>query len=97
MVANVSTYKHYHQIYVLNELNESTTPNKFAEFCLQLQYQKAREWATSKESMQSASSMCKNIIDGIEETFAKWKPRKKHELIKVEKIQRKKALHKLVY
>jgi hypothetical protein len=59
--------------------------------------QKAREWATSDESMQSASVMCKNIIDGIEETFAKWKPRKKHELIKVEKITRKKALHKLVY
>ena len=59
--------------------------------------QKAREWATSDESMQSASAMCKNIIDGIEETFAKWKPRKKHELIKVEKITRKKALHKLVY
>jgi glycosyltransferase involved in cell wall biosynthesis len=59
--------------------------------------QKAREWATSDESMQSASNMCKNIIDGMEETFAKWKPRKKHELIKVEKIQRKKALHKLVY
>ena len=59
--------------------------------------QKAREWATSQESMQSASSMCKNVIDGVEETFAKWKPRKKHELIKVEKVPRKKALHKLVY
>jgi hypothetical protein len=59
--------------------------------------QKAREWATSEESMQSASMMCKNVIDGIDETFAKWKPRKKYELIKVEKLPRKKAQHKLVY
>jgi glycosyltransferase involved in cell wall biosynthesis len=59
--------------------------------------QKAREWATSEESMQSARMMSKNIIDGVEETFAKWKPRKKHELIKVQKIARKKATHPLVY
>jgi glycosyltransferase involved in cell wall biosynthesis len=59
--------------------------------------QKAREWATSEESMQSARMMSKNIIDGVEETFAKWKPRKKHELIKVQKVARKKATHPLVY
>ena len=41
--------------------------------------------------------MSKNIIDGVEETFAKWKPRKKHELIKVEKLPRKKVVHPLVY
>ena len=59
--------------------------------------QKAREWVTSEESMQSARMMSKNIIDGVEETFAKWKPRKKHELIKVEKLARKKVVHPLVY
>ena len=59
--------------------------------------QKAREWVTSEESMQSARMMSKNIIDGVEETFAKWKPRKKHELIKVEKLPRKKVVHPLVY
>ena len=59
--------------------------------------QKAREWATSEESMQSARMMSENIIDGVEETFAKWKPRKKHELIKVQKVARKKATHSLVY
>jgi glycosyltransferase involved in cell wall biosynthesis len=58
---------------------------------------KGREWATSEESMQSASSMSKNIIDGVEETFAKWKPREKHQLIKVKKLPRKKAAHSLVY
>ena len=41
--------------------------------------------------------MSKNIIDGVEETFAKWKPRKKHQLIKVKKLPRKKAAHSLVY
>ena len=58
---------------------------------------KAREWVTSDESMQSARMMSKNIIDGIEETFAKWKPRHKYELIKVEKQPRKKAVHPIVY
>ena len=59
--------------------------------------QAAREWVTSDESMQTATNMCKNVIDGIDETFAKWKPRKKYELIKVEKIARKKAAHPIVY
>ena len=58
---------------------------------------KAREWVTSEESMQSATSMAKNVIDGIEETFTKWKPRPKYELIKIKKTSRKKALHPIVY
>jgi len=58
---------------------------------------KGREWVTSKESMQSTKAMSQNIIDGIEETFATWKPRKKYELIKVEKTPRKKILHPVVY
>ena len=44
----------------------------------------AREWVTSEESMQSAKFMSKNVIDTIEETFEKWTPREKFELIKVE-------------
>jgi hypothetical protein len=44
----------------------------------------AREWVTSDESMMSAKHMCKNIIDGIEETFEKWNPRYKFELVDVE-------------
>ena len=57
----------------------------------------AREWVTSEESMQSARMMSKNVIDGIEETFAKWKPRHKYEFIKVEKQPRKKSVHPIVY
>lgn len=57
----------------------------------------AREWVTSKESMMSASSMCDNIISGIEETLSNWKPRKKFELIKIQPLPRKAILHPLVY
>jgi len=44
----------------------------------------AREWVTSDESMMSAANMCKNIISGIDETFARWQPRHRFELIQVE-------------
>lgn len=46
--------------------------------------ERAREWVTSDESMQSSRWMAKNIIDGIEETLSKFKPRHSFELIKVE-------------
>jgi glycosyltransferase involved in cell wall biosynthesis len=58
---------------------------------------KAREWVTSDESMMSARIMCKNVIDTFEDTFATWKPRNNFELIKTEKLPRKKILHKLIY
>lgn len=57
----------------------------------------AREWVTSDESMQSARWMCKNVIDAVEQTFKKWKPRPKHEFIKIEKLPNKKLVHPLVY
>lgn len=57
----------------------------------------AREWVTSDESMMTAKNMAKNLIDGVEETFAKWRPRHKHELIKVEKQPRRKTVHPIVY
>ena len=44
----------------------------------------AREWVTSDESMQSARWMCKNVVDGIDATFAKWTPRHRFELIQIE-------------
>ncbi len=49
-----------------------------------LQGDRAREWVTSDESMMSSRWMSKNIIDGVEETFAKFKPRAKFEIIKIE-------------
>jgi glycosyltransferase involved in cell wall biosynthesis len=57
----------------------------------------AREWVTSDESMMSARMMCSNVIDTINQTFEKWKPRKKYEFIKIESLKRKSILHPIVY
>jgi glycosyltransferase involved in cell wall biosynthesis len=57
----------------------------------------AREWATSDESMMSAKWMSKNVIDTVEETFATWKLKTKHQFVKIEKLPAKKLVHKLVY
>jgi glycosyltransferase involved in cell wall biosynthesis len=56
-----------------------------------------RTWVRSDESMMSARRMSENVIDCIEETFNKFKPRKSFELIKIEKLPRKKITHKLIY
>jgi hypothetical protein len=50
----------------------------------------SHSWATSDESMMSARLMCKNVIEGIDETFDKWKPRHKFELIQVEPLEQPK-------
>jgi glycosyltransferase involved in cell wall biosynthesis len=44
----------------------------------------AREWVTSDEAMMTAANMCKNVIEGIDETFTKWQPRHLFELIQIE-------------
>jgi glycosyltransferase involved in cell wall biosynthesis len=58
---------------------------------------KAREWVASDESMMSARKMCENVIDSIDTTFETFKPRKSFELIKTEKLEKKKIKHPLVY
>jgi glycosyltransferase involved in cell wall biosynthesis len=50
----------------------------------------AHKWVTSDESMMSARWMCKNVIDGIDETFKKWEPRYNFELIQVEPLEQPK-------
>lgn len=55
----------------------------------------AYEWVTSDESMMSARLMCKNVIDGIEETLEKFQPRYSFELIKVEPLEQ--PLHFVKY
>jgi glycosyltransferase involved in cell wall biosynthesis len=57
---------------------------------------KGREWVLSDESMMSASNMCKNMIEGIDETLSKWKPKKPFELVKALKEEQK-LNHPLVY
>ena len=56
-----------------------------------------RKWVTSEESMMSAENMCYNVIECIEETFEKFKPRKSFDFIKIKKLPRKKIVHKLTY
>jgi glycosyltransferase involved in cell wall biosynthesis len=56
-----------------------------------------REWVLSDESMMSAEHMCDNVVSVIEETLDKFQPRSKFELIKTEKLPRKKIAHPLVY
>jgi glycosyltransferase involved in cell wall biosynthesis len=56
-----------------------------------------REWVLSEEAMMSAKHMCDNVIECVDETFEKFKPRKKFELIKIEKLPKNKIVHKLVY
>ena len=58
---------------------KTSNPKDYKQKC-----EAAREWVISDESMQSARWMSKNVIDTIEETFEKFKPRKQFELIKVE-------------
>jgi glycosyltransferase involved in cell wall biosynthesis len=54
-------------------------PKLYKEQC-----QAAYEWIHSEESMMTAKAMSKNVIEGIDKTFAKWIPRHRFELIQVE-------------
>jgi glycosyltransferase involved in cell wall biosynthesis len=56
-----------------------------------------RKWAQSEEAMMTAKHMCENVIECVEETFEKFVPRKSFELIKIDKLPRKKIVHKLTY
>jgi len=58
--------------------------------------QEARKWVTSDESMMSASNMCKNVINSIDETFAKWQSRHRFELIQIETPKQPKHFVKYV-
>tara|TARA_R110002167_G_scaffold63515_6_gene179351 strand:- start:1696 stop:3132 length:1437 start_codon:yes stop_codon:yes gene_type:complete len=54
-----------------------------------------REWITSKEAQMTAEQMCLNVIEGIEDTFTKFKPRKRFDVFKAEKPSPKKVTHAL--
>ena len=67
------------------------TPEIYKEQC-----EAAYEWVISDESMMTARKMSENVIDGIEETFAKWESRYAFELIKVEPLFQPKHFVKYV-
>ena len=54
-------------------------PEQYAEQC-----KAAHEWVHSEESMMTAKAMAKNVIEGIDKTFAKFTPRHRFELIQLE-------------
>jgi glycosyltransferase involved in cell wall biosynthesis len=56
-----------------------------------------REWVTSDESGMSARQMCINVINSIDTTFAKFKPRSRFDVIKVQDKPKKYIKHKLIY
>ena len=57
-----------------------------------------RKWILSEEAMMSAEHMCDNVIESIDETFSKFKPRKQFEFIKTEdRLPKNKIVHPLVY
>lgn len=57
----------------------------------------AREWVTSDESKMSATNMCDTFISTVEETLETFKKRSPFELIKTEKLDRKKIVHPITY
>ena len=57
----------------------------------------AREWVTSNESGMSARQMCKNVVQAMDETFEKFTPRSRFDLIKVTDRPKKYVKHKLIY
>ena len=67
-------------------------PERYEEVC-----KAARAWVVSDESMMSARWMSKNVISTVEDTLANWKPKPKHELIKIKKLPKKKIVHPLTY
>ena len=53
------------------------------------------EWTKSDEAQMTADQMCTNMIDSIEETFKKFKPRKRFDVIKVGGKKSVKVTHAL--
>lgn len=57
----------------------------------------AREWVISEESMMTSKRMSNNMIEGINETLNKFKPKNKFELIKVELPKQPKHFNKYLH
>ena len=57
----------------------------------------ARQWVTSDEAKMSASNMCNNIIESIEECFDNFTPRPDFDFIKVGPMKKDYVEHKLIY
>jgi hypothetical protein len=59
---------------------------------------KGREWALSDEAGFTARHQGYKVMESINELFDTWKPRKRYEIIKIDKKKDKKVIpHKLEY
>ena len=56
-----------------------------------------REWALGDEAGFTSEKMTNKIIEGIEELFKTWKPRKKYEFLKDTDYEQRVIPHKLIY
>ena len=56
-----------------------------------------REWVTSEESGMSATMMCNNVIESMDEGFDKWLPRPSYDLYEAGYPTSNKVNHSLVY
>ena len=56
-----------------------------------------REWAISDEAGFTAEKMGSRVIEGIDELFSTWKPRKSYEFINVNDVKMPTVPHKLLY
>lgn len=56
-----------------------------------------RFWVKNDESMMSAKNMCKNMVEGIDETLEKFVPKESFEIVKITEPVEKKLNHPLVY
>jgi glycosyltransferase involved in cell wall biosynthesis len=56
-----------------------------------------RDWVLSAEAKMSAETMCENVVECIDQTFETFEPKKSFELTKIDKLPRKKIVHKLTY
>jgi len=56
-----------------------------------------REWVTSDESGMSSKNMCKNVIESMDEAFAKWQPRDRYNLYEAGHPTSNQITHPLVY
>jgi len=54
-----------------------------------------RDWLLSEEAQMTSDSMCNNVIEAIEETFIKFKPRARFDVFKADKPSSGKITHAL--
>jgi hypothetical protein len=64
---------------LMEEYEQTQNPELYKEQC-----EAAHKWVHSEEAMMTAKHMSENVIEGIDETFAKFEPRHRFELIQLE-------------